>query len=128
MATVRHALETGSPMTEHQILSTIVSGRTRKPPPDQVRPVRYSIIPSADGDVHAVFDRHIRAVFHDRTHAREVLRSACGRPVHPVSYLPLDAELCADCVVVLPAMAVPRPAPGTPLLRQMADLYPRSLR
>lgn len=115
-------------MIEPQIRGTIVSAHTRKPPPNEVRPVRYSIIPSADGDVHAVFDRHIRAVFHNGTHARQALRSACERPVHPISHLPQDVELCADCVAVLPDMAVPRPAPGTPLLRQMADLYPESLR
>lgn len=115
-------------MIESQTRDTIVSAHARKPPPNEVHPVRYSIIPSADGDVHAVFDRHISAVFHDGTHARQALRSACERPVHPVSYLPQDAELCADCVAALPEMAVPRPAPGTPLLRQMAALYPGSLR
>jgi hypothetical protein len=114
-------------MIESQIQGTTVSAHTQKFPTNHVHPARYSIIPSADGDVHAVFDWNIRAVFHDGTHARKVLRSACDRPIDPVSYLPQDAKLCADCVAALPETAVPRPAPGTPLLRQIANLYPGSL-
>jgi hypothetical protein len=89
--------------------------------PEQVQPVTYSVIPSKPGGVHAVYDFVIRAAFYDA--GRLGLRAVCGAEVHPDSQLPPLEAVCADCGAALPHNAVPRPAPGSPILCDLARIH-----
>lgn len=91
---------------------------------------RYSIIPDIHGGVHAVLDGMVRSVCHSGTW-EQGLPALCGTPVHPAKRLPVAARLCADCelkVTTFCGMLIPRPAPGNPLLKEMAALYPGGAR
>lgn len=91
---------------------------------------RFSLIPSQNGSVHAVLDDIVRAVFHNATWSQG-LPAMCDAQVHPMSFLSVEARLCADCerkIQTFPGVLVPRPAPGNPLLNQMRDLYPQVVR
>lgn len=85
-------------------------------------PMTFSVIPNAeDKRAHAVWDWVIRSAYHDP--GRVVLRAVCGTEVHPHNQLPPAAVPCDACRTTLPHDAIPRPAPGSPLLRDMARVH-----
>ncbi|MBO0873413.1 MAG: hypothetical protein J2P19_08465 [Pseudonocardia sp.] len=88
---------------------------------------RYSVIPSKSGGVHAVYDKTIRRAFFDGTHRVAGLSAVCGEAIFPCAYL-TAARLCPNCATALRDTDIPRPAPGNPLLTQMAILYPGGAR
>lgn len=90
---------------------------------DQMEPLTFSVVPAADGRVHAVLDFVIRAAYHDPGLVK--LRAACGDEVRPGNRLPLAPEdaLCARCRKALPKDAAPRPGPGSPMLHELAQLH-----
>lgn len=82
----------------------------------------FSAIPDIlDQRVHAVWDWMIRAAYHDA--GRVVLRAVCRAEVRPDSQLPPPEAVCADCRAALPENAIPRPAPGSPMLRDLTRIY-----
>lgn len=91
---------------------------------DQTEPLTFSVVPGADGRVHAVLDFVIRAAYHDPGLVK--LRAVCGDEVRPDNRLPPPSSkgaLCARCREALPKNAVPRPGPGSPMLRELARLH-----
>lgn len=90
---------------------------------DEREPLTFSVVPGAGCIVHAVFDFVIRAAYHDPGLVK--LRAVCGDEVCPDSRLPpsLRDALCAGCREALPRNAVPRPGPGSPMLRELAGLH-----
>ena len=112
------------------VVSSHLAGASEDDPGQRYVTHRYSVIPDKDGTVHAVLDRIVRAVFHNGTY-QAGLAALCGEPVHPASWLPVQAKLCAGCedkARTFPGVLVPRPAPGNPLLEQMAALHPGGAR
>lgn len=84
---------------------------------------RYSTVPSRRGGVHAIYDQEIRRAFGDLAYQVGGLEAVCGHSVLPANRL-TAAVLCSDCATRLKDTDTPRPAPGNPLLREMALLYP----
>lgn len=84
---------------------------------------KYSVIPDRDTGVHAVYDQVIRRAFHCGTLRAGGLQAVCGQAVLPANRL-TAAKLCQGCTAALAPTDKPRPAPGSPLLREMAALYP----
>lgn len=82
---------------------------------------RFSVIPCRRGGVHAVRDQVIRQAACDSSYRTHGLRAVCGRMVIPVSDL-TGAEPCPDCAAGLTDADEPRPAPGNPLLKEMARI------
>lgn len=85
------------------------------------QPVTYSVIPGKDRLAHAVFDFVIRAVFLDPDLVK--LRAVCGAELLPDNRLPPDGAVCTACREALPANTVSRPAPGSPMLHELARLH-----
>lgn len=90
---------------------------------DQPEPLTFSVVPSKLGGVHAVMDWMIRAAYHDPALVK--LRAVCGDEVRPGNRLPPSPKsaLCARCREAMPENVVPRPGPGNPMLRQLAELH-----
>lgn len=85
-------------------------------------PMTFSVIPNAEDErAHAVWDWVIRSAYHDP--GLVVLRAVCGTEVHPANQLPSGAVPCDACRKNLPNNGIPRPAPGNPLLRDMARIH-----
>lgn len=83
---------------------------------------RFSVIPSTRGGVHAVYDQTIRRAFCDLSYRTLGLRAVCGHLVLPANQL-TAAEPCPGCVAGLTDADEPRPAPGNPLLVEMARIH-----
>jgi hypothetical protein len=82
----------------------------------------FSIIPDTeDKRVHAVMDWMIRSVCLDPGTVK--LRAVCGTEVRPARQLPPAGAPCGKCCSGLPANAIPRPAPGSPMLLELARLH-----
>ena len=87
----------------------------------------FSVIPNAeDKRAHAAWDWMIRAAYHDP--GRVVLRTVCGAEVRPDSQLPPPEAVCDSCRAALPEHAIPRPAPGNPMLRDLARIHSEMVR
>lgn len=96
--------------------------------PEQVRPVQVQRDPEqVRWRACGVRRRHLGEVLR-RTYAANGLPAVCGAMVIPVPFLPLGGVLCRSCTDELPENAVPRPALGNALLREMSSLYPESAR
>lgn len=105
-------------MAEHTPPDT----RDFEPYNDPRPPTTFSVIPNTeDKRAHAVWDWMIRSAYHD--HGRVVLRAVCGAEVHPDYQLPTGVVPCEACRTTLPEDAIPRPAPGSPLLWDMARIH-----
>lgn len=79
----------------------------------------YSVIPSKrDGLPHAVWDFVLLSFRLDGG----TLRAVCGDEVIPDNRLPPGIRLHRACRVALPVYAVPRPAPGEPMLKELARI------
>lgn len=88
-----------------------------------MEPPTFSLIPGTDGIVHAVLDFIIRAAYLDPGLVK--LHAVCGDEVRPEDHLPpapTDA-LCSRCCQAMPENTVPRPGPGSPMLRDLARLH-----
>ena len=90
---------------------------------DQPELLTFSVVPGADGIVHAVLDFIIRAAYLDPGLVK--LRAVCGDEVRPDNRLPPSPKdaLCIRCCQAMPENGVPRPWPGSPMLRELAELH-----
>lgn len=85
-------------------------------------PMAFSVIPNAeDKRAHAVWDWVIRSAYHGP--GPVLLRAVCGTKVYPDNRLPPGVAPCDACRKNLPNDVTPRPAPGSPLLRDMARIH-----
>lgn len=83
----------------------------------------YSVIPCTQDQVpHAVWDFVLLAL-HLGGGRAVALRAVCGHEVVPGNRLPPGgARLCPACRAKLPSLAVARPAPGQPMLNDLARI------
>jgi hypothetical protein len=87
---------------------------------DQLQPMTYSVIPS-DGVAHAVWGWMIRAACLDPGTVK--LQAVCCTEVTPEHRLPTPEAACTECRAALPPNAIARPAPGSPMLHELARIH-----